>query len=81
MFKLTKLKQIMQKPIAKKRNKKLILHGHTRIDPYYWMNQRENPEVIDYLKEENKYLEKQLGHLKSLREKIFNEIKGANQAR
>jgi hypothetical protein len=36
--------------------KELIIHGHKRIDNYYWLNERENPEVIAYLKAENDYL-------------------------
>ena len=42
-------------PIADKKEKKLIIHDDTRIDNYYWLNERENPEVISYLDEENKY--------------------------
>ncbi|MFT7101287.1 MAG: oligopeptidase B, partial [Bacteroidia bacterium] len=45
----------MQAPIAKKVPKELNIHGDTRIDNYFWMNQREDPEVIDYLNEENAY--------------------------
>ena len=35
----------------------MTIHGHTRVDNYYWLNQRENPEVLDYLKAENAYQE------------------------
>jgi len=42
-------------PIAKKIPKKLKKHGHVRTDNYYWLNERENPEVLAYLKEENDY--------------------------
>ncbi len=45
----------MQAPRAKKVPKELNIHGDTRIDNYFWMNQREDPEVIDYLNEENAY--------------------------
>ena len=38
-------------PIAKKVEKKLEIHNDVRIDNYYWLNQRENPEVISYLDE------------------------------
>ncbi len=43
----------MQAPRAKKVPKELNIHGATRIDNYFWMNQREDPEVIDYLTDEN----------------------------
>ena len=44
-------------PIALKKEKKLTIHDDTRIDNYYWLNERENPEVIAYLDQENKYKE------------------------
>jgi len=40
-------------PMAKKVPKELTIHGHTRVDNYYWLNERENPEVIKYLEDEN----------------------------
>ncbi len=54
----------------------LTIHGDTRIDPYFWLNQRENPDVLEYLQAENAYLESQLAHTKPLQEKIFQEITG-----
>ena len=42
-------------PIAKKVEKKLEIHGDVRTDNYYWLNQRDNPEVISYLNQENEY--------------------------
>ena len=42
-------------PVAKKIKKELITHGHVRVDNYYWLNERENPEVITYLEAENSY--------------------------
>ncbi|MFM7497953.1 MAG: hypothetical protein ACKO17_07375, partial [Bacteroidota bacterium] len=32
-----------------------VIHGDTLVDPYRWLNQRENPEVLDYLRAENRY--------------------------
>ena len=46
----------MEAPKAKKIEKILEIHGDRRIDHYFWMNERENPEVIKYLEEENAYL-------------------------
>jgi oligopeptidase B len=63
-------------PKAAIKPKKLITHGHTRIDNYYYLNERENPEVIKYLNAENAYLEQVLAPVKSLREKLFEELKG-----
>ena len=39
-------------PVAKKLPKQLKKHNEIRIDDYYWLNDRENPEVIDYLNQE-----------------------------
>ena len=45
-------------PVAKKVAKEMTIHGDTRNDPYYWLNQREDQEVIDYLNAENAYTKK-----------------------
>ena len=63
-------------PTAKKVPKELTIHGDTRIDDYYWLNKREDSEVIDYLTAENDYTQKILEHTKSFQEKLFEEIKG-----
>ena len=65
-----------QPPKAEKIKKELTLHNHTRIDNYYWLNQRDNPKVIEYLKAENDYLKAVMKHTEALQEKLFNEIIG-----
>ncbi|MBS7334375.1 MAG: S9 family peptidase [Weeksellaceae bacterium] len=65
----------MQAPVAKKIEKKLEKHGDIRIDNYYWLNERENPEVIQYLEEENKYTEAILKPTEELQAKLFEEMK------
>ena len=63
-------------PVAKKIPEKITIHGHTRIDNYNWLGERENPEVIEYLKAENGYTEKVMAHTEPLQETLFEEIKG-----
>lgn len=63
-------------PRAAERPHEITTHGHTRIDKYYWLKERENPEVIDYLNSENEYLEKVMAPVKGLRETLFTEMKG-----
>ena len=63
-------------PEAEKHDTILEIHGHQRIDPYYWMNDRENPAVIAYLEAENAYLEAMMAHTGRLQEKLFEEMKG-----
>ena len=52
----------------------MTIHGHTRVDNYYWLNQRENPEVLDYLKAENSYQEAMMKHTEPLQDQLFKEI-------
>lgn len=67
---------ITKAPIAPKITKELSIHGDTRIDNYYWLNDRENPEVIKYLNEENAFREKEMKHTEELQNNLFEEIKG-----
>lgn len=60
-------------PIAKQQPKVLEEHGDERIDPYFWMRERENPEVISYLEAENTYLDAALRDTSALQEKLYEE--------
>ena len=66
----------MQAPKAKKIAQLLETHGHQRTDNYYWMRDRDNPEVIDYLNAENEYLKTTLQSTEEFQEKLFQEMKG-----
>ena len=55
---------------------RLEKHGHARVDDYYWLRERDNPEVITYLNEENEYAAKEMAHTREFEEKLFEEIKG-----
>jgi oligopeptidase B len=66
----------MTKPSLKKIPHEMTIHGHTRVDNYYWLKERENPEVIDYLKAENAYLEAMMKHTEPLQDQLFKEITG-----
>ncbi len=65
----------MEAPIAKKIAKKLVKHDHERIDHYYWLNDREDKAVLDYLTRENEYLESKMGHTMGLQKTLFEEMK------
>ncbi len=71
----TELKDSILPPKAKKIAEKLEIHGDIRIDNYYWMNNRENPDVIDYLKQENDYNDNMTSHTRAFQEKLFEEMK------
>lgn len=66
----------MEAPVAEKKIERLIAHGETRLDPYFWMNQRKDPEVIDHLNKENAYREQIMSGTTALQETLFDEIKG-----
>jgi oligopeptidase B len=65
----------MKAPEAKRIDARREHHGDVFIDPYEWLRDKTNPEVIDYLNAENAYTEHVTGHLAPLRQKIFDEIK------
>lgn len=69
------LKKEITPPEAIKITKELKAHDQVRIDDYYWMNNREDPQVISYLNSENEYNEKMTAHTKEFQTKLFNEMK------
>ena len=50
--------------------------GQTRIDNYYWLKDKNNPKVIDYLKAENAYTDTVMASTKALQQTIYDEIIG-----
>ena len=50
-------------------------HNDIRVDEFYWLNNPDNPEVIDYLERENDYYAKSTKHLKSLENRLFDEMR------
>jgi len=64
-----------QPPIAKRIDHRREHHGDVFIDPYEWLRDKTNPEVIAYLEAENAYTEQRTEVLAPLRQKIFDEIK------
>lgn len=65
----------IQPPKAKIIPKQLEKHGHIRTDNYYWLNERENPEVIEYLNQENEYYQQSTAHTKEFQKDLFEEMK------
>ncbi len=62
-------------PKAEKINTSLSTHNDERIDEYYWLKERDNPKVIDYLNAENSYRNKYMKDYQGLEKKLFEEIK------
>ena len=63
-------------PVAGRRVHVHEAHGHVREDPYYWLRDREDPEVLAYLGAENDYLERVMGPQAALRAALADEIEG-----
>ncbi|MDD7887608.1 S9 family peptidase [Flavivirga sp. 57AJ16] len=66
----------IQAPVATKKEKELSIHGDLRIDNYYWLNNKENPEVIDHLNAENDYTKSMMQHTETFQKELFAEMKG-----
>lgn len=62
-------------PLAEARPHELETHGDVRVDEYYWLRDREDPEVIAYLEAENAYVDAALAHTEALQESVFAEIR------
>lgn len=68
-------KTTIQEPTLAKKPKVLNEHGNQRIDNYYWLNERENPDVIAYLEAENNYYKKNTAHTEVFQNQLFDEMK------
>ena len=76
LFKETNMsKKEIKAPIAERIPKEMEIHGDVRIDDYYWLNERENPKVIDYLNAENAYYHSMTSHTKQFQDDLFEEMK------
>lgn len=70
------MKKTINPPVANKKPKTLSIHNDIRIDNYYWLNEKENPEVIEYLKAENAYTKQVMAHTEEFQKILFEEMKG-----
>ncbi|RTY99468.1 S9 family peptidase [Flavobacterium sp. RSP49] len=62
-------------PVAKIIPKTLEKHNQKRVDNYFWLNERENLEVIDYLNQENTYYEAMTVDTKGFQKELYEEMK------
>ncbi len=63
-------------PTAEKNPKVVGLHGDKLTDNYFWLREKENPKVIDYLKAENAYTGAVMAPYKRFEESLYGEILG-----
>lgn len=69
------MKNKLKAPVAKIIPKELEIHNDLRIDNYFWLNQRDDQEVLDYLEAENAYYEQESAHTKDFEIQLFEEMK------
>jgi oligopeptidase B len=78
-------KTALTPPIADQKDSVIVTHGHTRIDPYFWMRltddqknaktpDAQTQKVLDYLNAENAYLKTKMKHTETFQEKLYTEM-------
>ncbi len=71
--------KIMTTPKAPKVPHTITTHGHARTDNYFWMREKDKPELLDYIHAENNYTNAGLAHTKALQAKLYEEMVGRIQ--
>jgi len=66
----------VKQPMPEKRHHEMTLHGHTRVDEYFWLRDdtRKDPQVLAYLEEENTYFDKVMEPVAAMQETMFEEM-------
>jgi oligopeptidase B len=65
--------------MAKKIAKAITQHGEVRQDPYFWLRDKTNPDVIAHLEAENRYFETLMKPVAELQKTLFAEMVGRIQ--
>jgi oligopeptidase B len=63
-------------PVARREPREQTVHGETRIDDYFWLRDRGDPEVSAYLEAENRYTSAVMRHTEPLQERLYQEMRG-----
>jgi len=63
-------------PVARIVPKTDTLHGDVRVDNYFWLRDRQNPEVVSYLEAENRYTDSAMAGTRQLQETLYQEMLG-----
>ncbi|MFZ4550080.1 MAG: prolyl oligopeptidase family serine peptidase, partial [Bacteroidales bacterium] len=75
-MKITQQSDFPAPPVALIKPSEFTEFGNKRVDNYFWLKDKTNPEVIDYLKAENEYSDTIMNPTKALQDKLFAEMKG-----
>lgn len=63
-------------PQAPRRPVQITKHDDVRTDEYFWLRERDNPEVVAYLTAENAYCAAAMAHTEPLQETLYTEMLG-----
>ena len=66
----------LEPPVAKKVPRVEVLHGDQRVDDYFWLREKSNPEVIAYLEAENAYTDAMMKGTAPFQEALYQEMLG-----
>jgi oligopeptidase B len=66
----------LEPPVARAVPRASTIHGETRVDEFFWLRNREDPEVLAYLSAENAYTEAVMRPTEPLQEMLFQEMRG-----
>src|SRR5512136_461445 len=66
----------LRPPIAKKVPKEIVSHGEKRVDNYFWMRNRDDPDLMKHIEAENRYAKVMMKRVEPLQDRLFQEMKG-----
>lgn len=66
----------LRPPIAKKVPKEIVSHGEKRVDNYFWMRNRDDPDLMKHIEAENQYAKVMMKRVEPLQDRLFQEMKG-----
>jgi oligopeptidase B len=68
--------QVEQPPVAEKRPKTITVHGDSRVDDYFWVRDKAEPTVIEYLKAEDAYANAVMKPRAAFQDALYKEMVG-----
>lgn len=74
--KMTRIQQQTVPPVAQSIPRQDVIHGETLTDPYFWLRDKSNPKVIEYLEAENRYTKTLMQQTEKLQDALYQELVG-----
>jgi oligopeptidase B len=68
------LEKSVRPPVARRDSKQTTLHGDVRVDDYFWLREKESPEVISHLEAENRYADEVMRDTEELQGALYREM-------